>query len=283
MAVAILRLLAIWLLIISLAARSSQAAELEEIERRGKLIVAVKDNQPPLGFYDSSGNLQGLEIEIGRRLAEELLGSPEAVIFVPVSNQDRLNAVLEDKVDLAIAGVTFTSSRARLVHFSPYYYLDGTGLITKNPQVETWSDLEDKKIALLNNSSTVNIIRESLPNAQLVGVSSYQEAFALLEAGMADAFAGDNTILTGWVQEYPAYRRLPDTISAAPLCVIMPKGLQYLSLHKKVNKAIARWRSTWLPERIKYWGLPFTSKNEPLTTNNKQPTTNNKQPTTNYE
>ena len=253
-----MRIGAIWLLmLLSLPVRPSQGAELEQIQRRGKLIVAVKDNLRPLGFYDEEGNLQGLEIEIGRRLAQELLGSPEAVTFVPVTNQERLNVVLEGKVDLAIARVTFTPSRARLVHLSHYYYLDGTGLITKNPEVQTWEDLEGKKIALLNNSSTVDIMQNALPQAQLVGVNSYQEGYELLEAGIVDGFAADNTILAGWVQEYPAYRLLPDSISAAPLCVIMPKGLQYLSLRKKVNRAIARWRDRWLPERIRYWGLPI--------------------------
>jgi len=42
-----------------------QSAELDEIEERGKLIVAVKDNLRPLGFRDAAGNLQGLEDRLG--------------------------------------------------------------------------------------------------------------------------------------------------------------------------------------------------------------------------
>ena len=237
--------------------RSMLAAELEEIERRGKLIVAVKDDIRPLGFSDAQGKLQGLEIDIARRLAEELLGSPEAIALQPVKNQERLNVVIEGKVDLTIARVSATASRYRLVDFSPYYYLDSTGFVTKNPSIQQSSDLASRKIALLNSSSTIAVIRYQLPKAQLIGVDSYQEALALLEAGKADAFAADISVLTGWVQEYPQYRRLPNRLSGEALCVVMPKGLQYVNLRNRVDEAIARWRkSGWLQERATYWGLP---------------------------
>jgi polar amino acid transport system substrate-binding protein len=232
------------------------AAEFKEITQRGKLIVAVKDNLPPLGFTDERGNLQGLEIDLAKQLAKELLGNADAVEFKPVTNQDRLKVVLEGKVDLTIARVTATASRSRVVDFSRYYYLDATGLVTKESSVKNLSDLGDRKIAVLNNSSTIAIIQNELPNAQLIGVDSYQEALNLLETGGAAAFAGDRSLLTGWVQEDPNYRQLPETLSAEALCVVMPRGLQYTELRNKVNDAIETWQqSGWLRERIIYWGL----------------------------
>ena len=236
---------------------SAQTAELEEIKQRGQLIVAVKDNIRPLGFSDEEGNLVGLEIDIARRLAEELLGNPDAVVFQPVTNHERLQVVLDERVDIAIAKVTITTPRTRIVDFSPYYYLDGTGLITKNKAIANKKNLSNAKIAVLNGSTTIAVIRHELPNAQLIGVNSYQSALNLLEMENADAFAGDRTILAGWIQEYPQYRLLPDRLSGEPLSIVMPKGLQYEDLRRQVREAISRWRkSGWLQERIEYWGLP---------------------------
>jgi polar amino acid transport system substrate-binding protein len=232
------------------------AAELEKIQQRGKLIVAVKDNLPPLGFADTSGKLQGLEIDLARHLAEELLGDPDAVVFVPVTNQERLDVVLEGKVDLTIARVTATTSRSRIVDLSRYYYLDGTGLISKSSLIEKLEDLAYRKVAVLNNSTTIATIRNDLPAAELIGVNSYQEALSLLEKGEVDAFAADRSLLAGWVREYPQYHLLPERLSVEPLCVVMPKGLQYGQLHRRVNEAISLWQSDGLPERITYWGLP---------------------------
>lgn len=234
-----------------------QSAELEEIEKRGELIVGVKDNLRPLGFSDASGNLQGLEIDIARRLAEELLGNPDAVVLQPVKNVDRINAVLEGKVDLTIARVTVTDSRSRLVDLSRPYYLDGTGLVTKEDSITRLGDLTTKTIAVLNGSSTIPVVRYALPSAKLVGVDSYQQGHSLLEKGEADAFAADNSVLAGWVQDYPEYHMLPVRLSGEALSVVMPKGLQYLKLRQKVNQAITRWQAEgWLSERAAVWGLP---------------------------
>ncbi|NJL82246.1 MAG: transporter substrate-binding domain-containing protein [Chloroflexaceae bacterium] len=234
------------------------AVELAEIQERGKLIVGVKDNLRPLAFYDERGNLQGLEIDLARKLAEMLLGSPEAVVFHPLTNRDRLEAVIEGRVDIAIAQVGFTESRARLVTFSPRYYLDGTALVTKIPGITKLTDLTGRRVGVLQDSTTIGILRSRLPGVQLVGVDSYQAALTLLATGEADAFAADATVLSGWVQQYPQYRLLPASLSAAALSVVMPKGVQYVDLHRRINQAIADlYESGWLQARAAHWGLPL--------------------------
>lgn len=243
----------------SMFAFSSSAAELREIERRGKLIVAVKDNLRPLGFRDATGNLQGLEIDIAKRLAEEILGRPDAVVLQPVANQNRISVVLDDQVDLTIARVTATASRSRLVDFSASYYFDSTAFVTKDANVQQLGDLSlgRRKIAVLKSSTTIAQVRFAVKNAQLVGVDSYEQARSLLEAGEASAFAADASVLAGWVQEYPQYRILPSLLSAEALSVVMPRGLQYDPLRQRVNDAIERWKASgWLKARATYWGLP---------------------------
>lgn len=233
------------------------AAEWSEIQQRGYLIVAVKDNLSPLGYRNATGELVGLEIDLARRLAAELLGDPSAIEFVPVSNRARLPAVIEGEVDFAIARLTATGVRSRLVDFSAPYYLDGTALVTSDRTIQQLSHLGNQSIAVLNGSSTIAVVRSLLPTAQLVGVESYQAALSLLEGQQVTAFAADASVLTGFVQAYPDYRLLPVLLSAEALCIAMPRGLQYEELRQRVNGAIDRWYETgWLLERIQFWGLP---------------------------
>lgn len=239
------------------------AAELKEILQRGYLIVAVKDNLRPLGFRDATGNLQGLEIDLAKRLAQEILGNAEAIKFVPVANQDRLRVVLEGQADLTIARVTATAARDRVVRFSIPYYMDGIALVTKEPNVRRLGDLIQQKIAVLKGSSTIAKLRFILPKAQLVGVDSYEEGRSLLESNGAVAFAADVSVLTGWIQEYPQYRLLPTLLSAEPLAVVMPKGIQYDDLRRVVNQAINRGKTQgWLPQLATSWGLPWDKVNK---------------------
>ncbi|MGF1523817.1 MAG: transporter substrate-binding domain-containing protein [Leptolyngbyaceae cyanobacterium] len=233
------------------------SADLETIQERGYLIVAVKDNWRPLGFIDEQGTLTGFEIDIATRLAEVLLGDAAAVVFYPVSNPDRIPAVLQGDVDIAIAGIATTPMRQRIINFSEPYYLDGTALITNDPQIHNLSDLATAAIALIEESEAISHVNYRLPFATLVGVSSYQAAWEAIEANTVSAVAGDVTVLTGWVQEYPEYKLLPSILTAEPLAVVTPKGLQYDSLHRSIDDAINEWHlEGWLEERATYWGLP---------------------------
>lgn len=235
----------------------SRAAELAEIQRRGYLIVGVKDNVPPLGFRTAAGELHGLEIDLARWLAHELLGDPDAITLVPLTNQERLSALLNDEVDLVIARLTATVSRSRLVDFSFPYYLDGTALITNRGTVQRLADLQQQSIAVLNGSDTIAVIRSNLPDARLIGVDSYEEAKALLETNQVTTFAADASVLTGWVQEDSRYHLLPFLLSTEALAVAMPRGLQYDNLRQQVNEAIAQWQTEGtLRERVLHWGLP---------------------------
>jgi polar amino acid transport system substrate-binding protein len=234
-----------------------EAAELDEIQERGYLIVAVKDTVRPLGFRTETDELAGLEIDIARRIATELLGTPDALVLEPVNNANRIPMLLNGEVDLVIAQLGVTGARSRVVMFSHPYYLDGTGFVTRNPAVQSLSDLSNGAIAVLNLSTTIDIVKSFFPNAALVGVESYEEALVTLEAGRADVFAADASILTGWVQEYPNYRLVTPLISGNGLAIAMPRGLQYQDLHQVINTAIWRWqREGWLEERATAWGLP---------------------------
>ncbi|MDZ7956571.1 MAG: transporter substrate-binding domain-containing protein [Aulosira sp. DedQUE10] len=236
---------------------TASAAQIPEIQRRGYLTIAVKDNLRPLGFRDANGNLQGLEIDLAQHLAGDLLGKPNAVKLQPVANRDRLSVVLNNKVDFAIARVTATESRSRLVSFSVPYYFDGSYIVVKDTGIQQINQLAKRKIAVINNSSTIADVKYYVPNAELVGVNSYEEAREQIESNTVAAFAADASILSGWVQQYPQYRLLPTKLSTAPLSVVMPKGLQYDDLRLQVNGAIARYIAEgWLKQRAHAWGLP---------------------------
>ncbi|AFY99213.1 transporter substrate-binding domain-containing protein [Calothrix sp. PCC 6303] len=239
---------------------ASDATELREIQQRGYLTVAVKDNIYPLGFRDAEGKLQGLEIDLAKRLAKDLLGDSQAVKLRAVNNRDRMAEVLDNRVDIAIARFTATASRARLVNFSIPYYLDGTVLVTKNTSVDDFGDLKKLKVGVLKGSSTISYIEYFIPSAELVGVDSYLTAQQSLEENKIDAFAADATVLSGWVRQYPQYRLLETRLSTEPLCVIIPKGLKHDPLRRKIDQAIALYlEQGWLQERIKFWGLPPSS------------------------
>lgn len=226
------------------------------LNSQGKLTIGIKDNLRPLGFRDSQGELQGMEIEIARQLGVELLGDAAAVELKPLLNQDRLDALFNGEVDLLVARLSATDARLRLVDFSRPYYIDGAAFLTRNAE-RRLGELRQQTVAVLNGSDTIATVRSLLPDLRLRGVDSYVEAEKLLAAGEVEAFAADAAVLTGIAQENPNYRLIPTLISAEVLGIATPKGLQHQALRQQVNQAVERWQTNgWLKQQIDQWGLP---------------------------
>jgi polar amino acid transport system substrate-binding protein len=236
---------------------AAAAADLQTIEARGRLIVAVKENLRPLGFRDDAGKLQGFEIDIAQELAAELLGSKEAVVLKPVLNQERLKFVIEGEVDVAIAQVTCTPARARIVALTLPYYIDGLALVTRDPTIQSVAALSTQTVAVLQGSTAIETLRYRFPQVNLLPVDSYAAGRTAVEQGAAIAFAADASVLSGWVQELPQYRLLTPTLSAAPLCIVLAKGRQSDELRRRIDEILRKWKAEgWLRSRAVHWGLP---------------------------
>jgi polar amino acid transport system substrate-binding protein len=233
------------------------AAPLSEIVQRRRLIVAVKDNFYPLGYRDGNGALQGFEIEIAKRLAKDLLGSEQAVTLVPVPNTERLTAVTSGAVDLAIAHLTLTENRMRLVSFSEPYYRNGTGILAQNPKWNTLQTLSRQNIAVLQPSVTLPYVKSTLPKARLVGVSSYGAGQRLLESEQVQAMVGDRLALFNLAHQNSQYQLFSTNLTVQGLAIALPKGVQYEPLRMWINNALARWQKEgWLDTQRRFWALP---------------------------
>ncbi len=235
-----------------------QARSLDEIVEDGILRVAVKGNLPPLGFLDPNGQLVGFEIDIARELARRLLGSSDAVELIPTANQDRLAVLISDQVDLVIAQMGVTSTRAREVSFSRPYYLDGIGIVVRaDSPIQRWADLHNRRIVALAGSEAVQRATLSLPTAEILTVGNYQDGLDLLTLQAVEAVVADISVLAGWLRSNPGYRLLDPPLSSSGLAVVTAKGTDRIQLSRWVAQEIETLRSSgWLQERTEAWDLP---------------------------
>lgn len=225
---------------------------LDKIQKRGRLVIGVKDNLSLLGFRDRSGNLAGLEIDIARELAKELNMPIE---LVPLKNRDRLSALQDNQVDLAIAQITVTTNRSRLVDFSLPYYTDSTIAIAKRGT--TSQELKRPvAIGVLKNSAAIAVIQSQFPKAAIIGASFYADGLDALQAGKVKAFVGDRSSLAEWLKDHPDYEIIGQPLAVHSLAIALPRGLQHLDLRDRVFDIVEKWRKNgWLKERSSYWNL----------------------------
>jgi len=239
------------LLILPIYDHPAPAQTWQKVQERQYLRIGVKDNTPPLGWRDREGKWQGLEIDIARELAQELLGDRNAVQFVPLSNRERISAL--PQLDMVIAQMTVTPNRQRLVDFSLPYYTDSTIVIARRDL--TLKHL--KGILVLKGSTAIAVLQERFPQVPTIGIDSYQQGITTLSQNANLGLAGDLAILSPWLQQNPNYSQLGGRLSFHSLAIALPKGLDSAELRQKVRQAINKWRSNgWLEQRHRAWGLP---------------------------
>jgi len=223
----------------------------QKVQERRYLRIGVKDNTPPLGWRDPQGNWQGLEIDIARELAQELLGDRTAVEFVPLRNQERIAAL--PKLDMVIAQMTVTANRQRLMAFSLPYYTDSTVVIARRGLARR--DL--RGILVLKGSTAIAVLQDRFPQVPTIGIDSYQQGIDALIQNPNLGLAGDLTILSPWLQANSAYSQLGGRLSFHSLAIALPKGLDSAELRQKVRRVISKLKDNgWLKQRHKAWGLP---------------------------
>ena len=232
---------------------------LATIKNRDKIIVGVKTDYTPYGFIDKNGNNAGLEIDIARYLATEILGSENKVEFIPVLASNRIELLKQGKVDLVIATMTITPQRQQQIDFSEPYYAAGTGLLTrKDNGISSWEELKGKKVCGIQGSFYNKDLTEM--GIEMINFPGTAEAYTALQDGRCLGFAYDNSALVGkllepkWSQNW--HQGLP-VILSQPWGMGIRKGDE--TLLETVDDAILKMEAAGLiVEGEQKWQIPPT-------------------------
>lgn len=94
------------------------ADQLQDIEKRGTLRVAVPQDFPPFGSVGTDLQPQGYDIDMARYLASQMKLKLQ---LVPVSSANRVPYLQTDKVDLVISSLGKNAEREKVIDFSRAY------------------------------------------------------------------------------------------------------------------------------------------------------------------
>jgi polar amino acid transport system substrate-binding protein len=130
----------------SCLARSAAAQNVDEIIKRGKVIVGVNTTTPIFGLVGSDGQPEGYDPDVAR-LVGKYLGVP--VEFVPVTGANRLPFLLTNRVDMVIALFGITPERAQQIWFSMPYATEAATLVAPASRaVKTVDDLAGLRVGV---------------------------------------------------------------------------------------------------------------------------------------
>ena len=200
----------------------ASADAIDDIRKRGKLIVGVKADYAPYGYLNSDGRIVGLEPDLAQDVAEVLGVSLE---LVPVVSSNRMQFLEQGKIDLMIATMTDTSERRGVVEIvDPNYYSSGTNILTKGNFTQ-WADLKGAPVCGIQGAFYNRKTSEEF-GAEIVAFKGTAEALTALKQNRCVAFVYDDSFLVSRLAEadWEGWKMPLPTIDDAPWGLAVPKG-----------------------------------------------------------
>lgn len=187
---------------------AGNSSTLDQIKKSGKIRIGFRQSEPPMSFLDGNGNPVGYSIDLCSRIVTavktELNKTDLSVEYLPVNAKTRFSALSDNEIDILCGSTTKTLSRGKLVDFTQLTFVTGASLLSMagNP-VNGIADLQGKKVAVVKNTTTIEVLKaalkEALTDAQVVPVGSAVEGLKALQDGKVDAYSSDQVVLIGLV------------------------------------------------------------------------------------
>ena len=249
-------LIAIFGAAITSPARAQNA--LDDIKKRGTLIVGVKADYKPYGFRDPSGAIIGMEPDLAADVAKRLGVKLE---LVPVVSSNRMQFLEQGKIDLMIATMNDKPDRRKVVYIvEPSYYSSGVNILTpKAAKLKDWKDLKGKKACMIQGAWYNKQIQQDY-GAEIVAFKGTAEVYSALKGNDCVGFVYDDTLVMANLlePEWKDYEMPFKTILDDAWGLAVKLGEE--SFYKFMSNTIADWhRSGMLVQLEKKYGLANTA------------------------
>ena len=203
----LLVLIVVMTFLVPLQACTLTGQQIQAIQERGVLRVGIKVDVPNFGYYNpDTSEMEGLEVDIARAIAEDILGDRNAVKFIGVSAETRGPLLDNGEVDIIIATFTITEERKKLFNFTEPYYVDQIGfLVRQDSGLSKINDMDGKTVGITQAGTAHDALLEEFATRGLTVTcetyASYPEIKAALMRGEVDAFVVDKSILSGYLDD----------------------------------------------------------------------------------
>ena len=233
----ILAACAVALLSLPICAQSAElTGTLKSIQARKSIRIGFARDAFPLSFLADNGEAQGYSIDLCRRIAEDVgkaVGvQPLKIEYVPVTLDERFDAVASGKIDIECATSTITLGRLEKVDFTNMSFVDGGSLLVKKGSaIRNIASLVDETVAVIPGTTSEKALRAALSksyvNAKVIEVKDHSEGLAAVESGKATAYASDRVLLVGLMVtsgQRDAFELAPGQFSYEPYGFVLRRG-----------------------------------------------------------
>jgi membrane-bound lytic murein transglycosylase MltF len=197
------------------------------IKRR---VIRVLVTYSKTHYFIDRGQQRGMVVDAMRLFEDELNTKTKAghlkthVVFVPVSREELLPALVAGRGDIVAAGLTITAARDELVDFANPTFTDVSEIVVtgpRSPRIASLDDLAGQQVFVRKSSSyweslvALNERFRKEGKAEVVlkpapETLETEDLLEMLNAGLVKLVVADSYLATFWKQVFPAIELHPE-------------------------------------------------------------------------
>jgi polar amino acid transport system substrate-binding protein len=219
-----------------------------------KLVVGVDQNSYHWGYRNpnnAGAELEGFDIDLVHKIAEDILGDPDAVQFKAIPTSQRIPAIQDGRVDMVVRTMTITCDRLGDVAFSAPYFKTGQQVLApKSSSVTGYNDtLAHKKICTATGSTAYSKLKAdrdkgTLPASADISttVPNQLDCLVRLQLGEVDAVITDGALAASQAAQDPTVELKGEAFTTEYYGVAMKKDAS--DLVRRVNRILVDYRGS---------------------------------------
>jgi glutamine transport system substrate-binding protein len=218
--------------------------------------VGIDTTYPPFEF-EENGEYQGIDIEIINAIAES---QGFKIDFKPMDFGGIIPAMQAGQLDVAIAGMSITDERKKVVDFSEPYFDAGITLVVgkDNNDIKSIEDLKGKKVAVKKGTSGATFAQANASKYgyELVQFNDSPSMFQEVSNGNADVLIEDYPVIAYAIaQQDLGLKIVGERLNGDQYGIAVLKG-ENQDLLEKINKGLAELKENGKYDEIlkKYLG-----------------------------
>ena len=232
----------------------ASSSVLEEIKKRGSLRVGMS-TFVPWAMRDKQGNLVGFEIDVATKVAEDMGVKIE---FVPTAWSGIIPALLAQKFDVIIGGMSITPGRNLTVNFTAPYAHSGQQMVANKALADGFmlDQFNDSSVTITcrRGATPCNVAQNQFPKASVARFDDDAQAFQEVVNGNAHAMISSAPKPRFWMSRYPEKLFMPteENLTTGDEAFALRKGdpdaMNFFS-----NWILVNTSNGWLKERHDFW------------------------------
>lgn len=179
------------------------ADTLDRVRDTGVFKIGYREDAAPYSYKSALGEPAGYSVNLCRAVAltlkQDLDLADIALEYVPVTAENRFDAIKDGSIDILCGATTATLSRREHVDFSLSTFVDGASVLFLADGPGSFEELAGKKVGVRGGTTTEKGLGRTLEKlsieAEVVPVKSHNDGLKMLEQGEISAYFGDRAIL----------------------------------------------------------------------------------------